>query len=171
MTVDYTLKLILIRPSGIGKIIDKIVDRFSIDYKLTHGVDFLNKSIEFGKERIVKLSIWDIDIEAHRFDFLRKNYYEGAHGALIFFDLTHRETYEEAKKLWAEIKELKGFVPFLLIADNLNTLKMADSILRKEACDFARNEGGTFTEITPDNVDLLEKAISELVYAIIENYK
>lgn len=169
---EVTFKLILIRSSGIGDIIESIVNKFDLGYKQTTGVDFLTKVVEYEEGKTAGLSILDIDIDIQHFKSSRKAFFEGAEGALIFFDLTHRETHEEVKMLYAEIKETIGSVPFILIGDKGHLdhyAKLFDNgVLSEDARDFARNEGGTYIEITPDDVDPLEKAVFDLTCAIIK---
>ena len=63
MTADFTFKVITIGPAASGKtsLIRRFVeDQFSISYKFTKGVDFLAKTVEFEKDKIAKLAIWDV---------------------------------------------------------------------------------------------------------------
>jgi len=159
----FTFKMILIRPPGTGKIIDGIViNKFSLDYKQTVGVNLLTKNVEVREGEIASLHIWDIGF-THSFEYLRKSFYEGTNGALIFFDLTSGETFEKAKKIYAKMKEIIGSVPFILIGDNIDLVKSLDSTaLRKEAHKFANDEGGIYIETSQDNADILEEAMCEL---------
>ena len=80
MHYEYSLKIILIRPPGIGNIIDKVVkDKFPLNYKQTVGVDILNKKVEFREGKIASLAIWDINTK-----YLHKSYYHTTDAALIF---------------------------------------------------------------------------------------
>ena len=165
------IKVLLISQSSVGKIVDRVVNnKFQADYKLTIGVDILSKDVEFGDGEIATLSIWDIGGQ-QRFETFRSTFYKGAAGVLIFFNLTNRETYEEAKRIYGEIKEVNSNIPFILIGDNVNLVKSIDSPnLREEARKFALDEEGIYIEISQNNVDILEEAISELTHRIIKDW-
>ena len=170
MPAKFTFKIILIRPPGIGTIIDNItITRFSGSYKQTIGVDILTKDVEFREGEIALLKIFDIN--THPFKYSHKSFYQDTHGTLVFFDLTNRGTYENAKKIYGEIKEVNGKIPFILIGDNAHLEKLInDATLREEARNFARNEGGVYIEVSPSMVVALEKAIIELIRIIIDQY-
>lgn len=170
MYSEYILKIILIRPPGIGTIIDNIaITKFPENYKPTIGVDILTKDVEFREGEIASLKIWDINTQYSK--NLHKSYYHTTDAALIFFDLTSRETFENAKKIYLEIKKRNGSIPFILIGDNAHLEKLIDdATLREEARNFARNEGGVYIEISPRMVVALEKAIIELIRIVMDKY-
>ena len=67
-----TLKVIIVGPSAVGKtsLLNRFVhDEFILKYKMTIGVDFLTKTIEYEPSKFVKLHIWDIGGQ-ERFQFL-----------------------------------------------------------------------------------------------------
>lgn len=166
---SFKLKVLLIRQSSVSKIVDRVVkNKFRGYTKLTTGVDILSKDVEFREGEIASLSIWDIETQ-QRFEFIKNVFYSGTSGVLIFFNLTNRETYEEAKRIYGEIKEVNGNIPFILIEDNVNLVKSIDSPnLREEARKFALDEEGIYIEISQNNVDILEEAIIELTRRIIK---
>ena len=170
----YKFKVIIIGPRSVDKtiLIHRIVeDRFTPNYKLTVGVDILTKDVEFRSGKIATLSIWDIG-DQQRFDFIHSTFYKGAAGALLVFDLIRAQTYTEIRKRLTEIRQFAGEnIPFVLIGVKFDICDSTDLTLRNEARDFTRNEGGIFIEITPDNIDFLEKAISELICVMVENYR
>ena len=110
MMYNLWLKFIVIRQSEIGNIIDRIVtNKFSVDYKITCGVDSKSKDFEYEEGKIAKVSFWDIDIDTNRFEKIMKSFYKGSHGALLLFDLKNRETFEKVKKKYTEMKRGCGF--------------------------------------------------------------
>ena len=106
-------------------------------------MDILTKDVEFRQGEIATLSIWDIGWQ-QRFEFIRSTFYKGAAGALLVFDLTKEQTYTETRKWVTEIRQFAGKnIPFVLIGNNVQLLKLADAaFIREEAREFARNEGG-----------------------------
>ncbi len=132
-------------------------------------MDILTKDVEFRQGEIATLSIWDIGWQ-QRFEFIRSTFYKGAAGALLVFDLTKEQTYTETRKWVTEIRQFAGKnIPFVLIGNNVQLLKLADAaVIREEAREFARNEGGIYIETSPTSIDIVEKAIRELTRRIID---
>ncbi len=132
-------------------------------------MDILTKDVEFRQGEIATLSIWDIGWQ-QRFEFIRSTFYKGAAGALLVFDLTKEQTYTETRKWVTEIRQFAGKnIPSVLIGNNVQLLKLADAaVIREEAREFARNEGGIYIETSPTSIDIVEKAIRELTRRIID---
>ncbi len=168
---SFKLKVILRGTSGLDKdsLIEKVVkNRFKANYKLTVGVDILTKDVEFMQGESATLSIWDIG-EQHRFDFIRSLFYSGAAGAILIFDLTQEGTYTEVVKWFREITKSVGFIPFILIGNNIQLIKKRERAnLREKAREFVRFKGGIYIETSPIGIDIVEDAISELTRRIIE---
>ncbi|MFX0167595.1 MAG: Rab family GTPase [Candidatus Hodarchaeota archaeon] len=170
---SFKLKVLLTGAKAVDKtrLFNKIIKvRIQANYKLTVGVDILTKDVEFRTGEIAILSIWDIR-DQQRFEYIRSTFYKGAAGAILVFDLTREETYSEVKNLLTEIRQFAGEnIPFVLIGNNVHLLKLKDKgIIRKEACEFARNEGGIYIEISPTSIDVLEEGICELTRRIINS--
>ncbi|MHA2030591.1 MAG: Rab family GTPase [Candidatus Kariarchaeaceae archaeon] len=69
----------------------------------TLGVDISTKSVNLG-DAVVDLQIWDFGGQP-AFEFLRKNYLLGASGALLIFDLTRLESFQNLDNWINEIKQ------------------------------------------------------------------
>jgi small GTP-binding protein len=104
----YRFKFIIIGDHYVGKtsIVRQYVDKkFSKDYRATIGINILSHSFEFfGNE--INLSLWDIGAQQY-FKRFRRTYYTGSQAAFIVFDLTNRESFENAK-MWFD--ELINFI-------------------------------------------------------------
>ena len=115
---DYLFKVVLIGDSAVGK--SNLLSRyarneFNNNSKATIGVEFQTQSMEIeGKE--VKAQIWDTAGQ-ERFRAVTSAYYRGAVGALIVYDISRRQTFENVNR-WLD--ELKGN----------NTRTQADSLAR-----------------------------------------
>ncbi|KAK6090762.1 hypothetical protein P3W45_000007 [Vairimorpha bombi] len=102
----YLFKFILIGTSGVGKTC--LMRRFADEiYENTQGstigVDFKIKTIEIDNNK-VKLQIWDTAGQ-ERFRAIISNYYRGAHGILIVFDMTDERSFENLEEWIGEIKK------------------------------------------------------------------
>ncbi|MFX1499556.1 MAG: hypothetical protein ACFFDH_01175 [Promethearchaeota archaeon] len=169
--MGFKLKVILRGNYSFRKrsLIERVVEnKFEKNYKLTVGVDILTKKIEYMQGETATLCIWDI-ADQPRFDFYRHLFYRGASGAIINFDLTKEGMYTEAIKSLIDITKYIGFIPFILIGNNVQLLKKKDKRdIREEAHDFVREEGGIYIETSPKSVNILNKALCELIRKIID---
>ncbi|CAD8097094.1 unnamed protein product [Paramecium sonneborni] len=101
---DHLFKLLLIGSSGVGKscMLMRYVDNnFTNNFYNTIGVDFKIKSI-FLENKNIKLQIWDTAGQ-DRFRTITCNYYRGAHGIIIVYDITDRESFDSVKMWMSEI--------------------------------------------------------------------
>ncbi|MFW9989698.1 MAG: Rab family GTPase [Candidatus Odinarchaeota archaeon] len=150
-------------------IIERVIEsRFEKNYKLTVGVDILTKNVEYMQGETATLCIWDI-ADQHRFDFYRPLFYKGASGAIINFDLSKKGMYQEAIRWLIDITNYIGFIPFILIGNNSQLIKKKDEKeIREKAFEFAKDEGGIYIETSPKSVNILNKALCELIRRIIQ---
>ncbi|CAD8172171.1 unnamed protein product [Paramecium octaurelia] len=101
---DHLFKLLLIGTSGVGKscMLMRYVDNnFTNNFYNTIGVDFKIKSI-FLENKNIKLQIWDTAGQ-DRFRTITCSYYRGAHGIIIVYDITDRESFDSVKMWMSEI--------------------------------------------------------------------
>ena len=168
---SFKLKVLLTGAVAVGKtrLFQRIIkNRFAANYKLTVGVNILTKDVEFKPGEVATLSIWDIGGQ-QRFKFIRSTFYKGAVGVLLVFDLTREQTYIETKRWLTEIRQFSNKnIPFLIIGNFFNMLNQGNKALfRKEVRGFAESEGGLYIETSPDEIDVVEKAIYALTRRII----
>jgi len=104
--IQYMFKIILIGDSGVGKtsLMTRYTDMSFIKSPLsTIGVDFKIRTIDVDDTR-VKLQIWDTAGQ-ERFRAMVSNYYRGAHGIFIVFDMTCRASFEHLGEWIAELQK------------------------------------------------------------------
>lgn len=172
---DYKLKILLTGSDAAEKselITNFIKTKFKLDYQKNIGVEIFTKEVEYEPGKTALLSIWDIGGEK-RFEFIRSTFYKGASGALLVFDLTREETYEEIKKWLSEIKKSTGKdFPLVLIGNKLDKIEeVGVHIDRDEARAFAKKEGITYIETTTKSEELIENTFLKLTRKIISNRK
>lgn len=105
--IDYSFKILLIGDSGVGKsslLLSFISQQALQDLSPTIGVDFKIKLLTVGGKK-VKLTIWDTAGQ-ERFGTLTTSYYRGAHGIVLVYDVTRRETFTNLADIWAKDVEL-----------------------------------------------------------------
>lgn len=102
---DMIFKVVLIGDSGVGKsnIMSRYLkDEFSIETKTTVGVEFGAKKLELNGMSI-KAQIWDTAGQ-ERYKSITNAYYKGAKGALLVFDITRKESFDNVDRWIAELK-------------------------------------------------------------------
>ena len=124
------LKIIVIGDMGTGKtsIIRKFVDgNFSQFYKMTIGVDFSNKVVQWNDKTSVDVQLWDIAGQ-ERFGGMTGVYYRESVGAIVVFDVTRNATYDMTN-VWKndideKVQTSEGRpVPTLLLGNKIDLLQ------------------------------------------------
>ena len=115
-TNEHLLKILLIGNSGVGKsclLMRYVENNFTTNFFNTIGVDFKMKTIPVNDQE-VKLQIWDTAGQ-ERFRTITCNYYRGAHGVVIVYDITDRESFENVKNWMTEIDKYAQENIYMLI--------------------------------------------------------
>ena len=106
MTAKYIIKILTLGDTMVGK--SSIVLRFSDDkfdenQFATIGIDFKTKYIKV-KDASVKVLIWDTAGQ-EKFRNIAKQYYKGANGVLLIYDVCNRKSFERIEYWISELKE------------------------------------------------------------------
>ncbi|TFG10100.1 MAG: GTP-binding protein [Promethearchaeota archaeon] len=161
----WAFKVILIGPAACGKtsILSRFVhNKFTESYEYTMGVDYLSKEVEFSNN-LARLTIYDIGGQ-ERFRFLRNTFYKGANGALLIFDLSRAQSYEEMKDWIYELKQLTHEnIPFVLVGNKLDLVEDVGRFIDKvDIKKFAKAEGSIYIETSAKTGENIEGAFIEL---------
>ena len=103
---EYKFKVVVVGDSGVGKtnLIHRFVNNtFNKDSKATVGVEFLSKTFVINKE-IFKIEIWDTAGQ-ERYKAITAAYYKGAKGAMIVYDVTNQNSFDNVNRWSSEIRE------------------------------------------------------------------
>eukprot|EP00456_Euglypha_rotunda_P011761 TRINITY_DN13161_c0_g1_i1.p1 TRINITY_DN13161_c0_g1~~TRINITY_DN13161_c0_g1_i1.p1 ORF type:complete len:158 (-),score=14.26 TRINITY_DN13161_c0_g1_i1:10-483(-) len=90
-----SIKLLMLGDSGVGKscLMMRFADStFSISFVATAGVDFKVKQVEVDGKNVC-LRIWDTAGQ-ERFKTITRQYYKGAMGIILVYDVTDRKSFE-----------------------------------------------------------------------------
>ena len=117
---DFHLKIALIGDGAVGKTTLRkryLGEKFSETYYQTIGADFAVHENNVGSHK-VKYVIWDLAGQLRFFE-VRKLFYQGCHGALVVFDLSNQDSFNNIQhwinELWKNCGS--GAVPFVLVGN------------------------------------------------------
>ena len=105
---DYRLyKILLLGDCAVGKsclLLRYCENSFQESHLATIGLDFRLKTITLENNRKIRIQIWDTAGE-DRFRSITRNYYKGAHGIVLIYDVTDQQSFQHIKDWIDKIKE------------------------------------------------------------------
>jgi len=99
------VRLLTIGDSGAGKsslLLRYTQNEFTVEYMPTIGIDFRLKTIDV-KGRTVKVQVWDTTGQ-ERFRTITHNYYRGAHGIALVYDVTQEGSFTNIRKWIQDVR-------------------------------------------------------------------
>ncbi len=94
--------------------------QFKDDYKMTIGVNFGTKKIKYNKDqKTYTLQLWDIAGQ-ERFKAFRTQYYSGALGAIILYDVSNKLTFMDIPNWVSEFQENNGNQPIIIAGNKVD---------------------------------------------------
>jgi small GTP-binding protein len=165
--VVYKFKIILIGDGSVGKtslLYRFCENKFSSDYIITMGANFLKKQLKITKKDSVDLIIWDIAGQFEKFGRFHDTFYKNANGALLVFDLTSLKTFESVDKWRADVvKILEKEIPFVLIGNKVDLLLNMDRPIDANAsAEYANERNSIYIETSAKTGEKVEDAFLEL---------
>jgi Ras-related protein Rab-22 len=164
MSVE-SFKVVLVGESGVGKtsIITKFIDEtFQEDQQSTTGGTFSTKSVICDGGKILKFEIWDTAGQ-ERYRALTKMFYKDANAAIMVYDITRKDSFEELKNYWSEqIKESSPEGIILVIAANKSDLFEHEAIDESIAREFAQQIGAFYIATSDKNSDGINNLFEEI---------
>jgi Ras-related protein Rab-1A len=171
----YLFKIILIGNSGVGKtcLMKRYTDEtYNFTQASTIGVDFKIKTVEIEGEKI-KLQIWDTAGQ-ERFRAIISNYYRGAHGIIIVFDMGSRDSFDNLGDWLGEVKKHTGQDVEILILGNKCDDRERIVVGEEETSRFLEmngiETGSYFTTSAKDNINV-NASFEYLTKKLHEKYK
>jgi Ras-related protein Rab-1A len=156
---DYLFKLLLIGDSGVGKsclLLRFADDTYTDSYISTIGVDFKIRTVDLDTKTI-KLQIWDTAGQ-ERFRTITSSYYRGAHGIIIVYDITDKESFDNVRQWLFEIDRYASENVCKLLVGNKSDLQNKRAVEFEAAKGFADELNIPFLETSAKNATNVEQA-------------
>lgn len=166
-------KIVLLGDGAVGKTALRhryLGEGFKQSYSMTIGADFAVKRVKLDGDEIVA-QIWDLAGQM-RFQSVREVYYQGAAGALLVFDITRANTFENVPKWITELLEnnKNRVVPMVLIGNKSDLRESEEgSITYESGVEYAQNLSGwskfeiPYVETSAKEGDNVEAAFETLL--------
>ena len=142
------VKIVLIGEAGVGKtcIVSRFVsDMFDANAPSTNGASYAAKTIYFEEHKVnLQMQLWDTAGQ-EKFRSIARMFYKDATAAILVYDITRKESYDEMTKYW--YKELLENAPddvIIGIAANKADLYIQEQVPETEAREFAQKIGAIF---------------------------
>lgn len=164
---DYTLKIVIVGESGVGKtcfLVRYIRDIFDEESQPTLGVEFMTRVVQTEKHNI-QLQLWDTAGQ-ELFRSVTRGYYRGSAGAFLVFDLTSRSSFENIERWLRDVKDVaRSDVVMILIGSKADLIDRRE-VKAEEAETYAKNNGMEYFETSAKTGAQINEAISALVNII-----
>ena len=162
---DMKFKVILVGDSGVGKTnITKsyITKSFDETSKNTIGLEIAFKHVE-KEEHKIQIEIWDTSGQ-ERFKAITNQYYKGANGAFVVYDITSEQTFKNVDNWLEDVRSNADNknVPIILIG-NKSDLAYIRNVQTDKGEDKARINQIPFLETSAHSLENIDKAFDQLI--------
>merc|ERR1712154_605711 len=161
--MGYLFKLLLIGDSGVGKsclLLRFADDTYTDSYISTIGVDFKIRTLDLSG-KVCKLQIWDTAGQ-ERFRTITSSYYRGAHGIIVVYDVTDKESFNNVKHWMQEIDKYAADGVNKLLIGNKCDLSSKKVVSYDEAKELADSLSIQFMEASAKNAHNVEPAFQAM---------
>ena len=164
-----SLKIVLLGEAGVGKtsIISQFVDQsFQEGIESSSGGTFSSKTLVVGNNKILKLEIWDTAGQ-ERYRSLTTMFYKEANAAVLVYDITVKESFEQIQEYWAnQVKESGPSNIILVLCANKSDLINQEKVDEEEARNYAKEIGAIFCSTSAKN----DYGITDVFIQIAKKY-
>ena len=170
MSARYIIKLLTLGDTNVGK--TSVVLRFSDDkyndnQLSTIGVDFRTKYMKLG-ENSVKVLIWDTAGQ-ERFKNIAKQYYRGANGVLLIYDVCKRKSLEKIGFWLEELKTYNNIDELCIyLVGNKIDLEGKRVITKEEGQKYAEDNQINYFEVSAKTGEGIHDLFNDIIKGSID---
>ena len=141
-------KLVVIGESGVGKtcLIDRFIGKdFNSNTQSSQEPNYVTKTIEIPEiGKSITINIWDT-VGQEKFRSFARIFYKNAKMAILVYDITHKNSFDEIKNWWyKDIKEHGDPNIIIGIAGNKSDRFIEEAVSEEEGRQFAESVGAAF---------------------------
>ena len=168
-SIEMIFKIIIIGDSSTGKtnILSKYLNNnFEKNSKATIGVELGSKSFKIKNDSI-NCQIWDTAGQ-ERYRSITTAYYKGAVGALVVYDITKKQTFENVDNWITELRNYADKKLSVILVGNKNDLDNEREVKKEQGEIKAKDYGIAFLEtsaLNGTNIEIAFKTLVEEVYS------
>lgn len=170
-----SLKIVVVGASAVGKssIVQRLVEgTFSEDSNSTCGADFYPYTCPVdGKPGLTaKLQIWDTAGQ-ERFRSISKAYFRNAVGAVLVFDITNSESFEELSSWLNDLHTFACPNAYILLVANKVDLEQHRQVGQEEVKSYAQTHQLEVIETSAASGQNISAAFSRLAMEVLTRVK
>ena len=169
---EKLFKILLLGDSSVGKssLFLSFMDKsWNETFVPTIGVDFKIKTINVNNMNI-KFQVWDTAGQ-ERFRTIISSYYKGAHGILLVYDITLKESFESLNDWLNEIKKNTSKNIVKVLIGNKIDLNDKRIISFDEAKEFADNNNMKYIETSAKTSTNVDQAFGLIGVELMKSFK
>mmetsp|Transcript_9998 Transcript_9998/g.14564 ORF Transcript_9998/g.14564 Transcript_9998/m.14564 type:complete len:218 (+) Transcript_9998:36-689(+) len=171
---DHLFKIVLVGDSGVGK--SNLLSRFTRntfteDEKSTIGVEFATRIVPMADGKKVKAQIWDTAGQ-ERYRAITNAYYRGALGAMLVYDVTKQNTFDNIPRWLRELRDHANRDIVLVLVGNKCDLVDGSTqreVAEEQARELAEEYNLPFMETSAKSGINVEDAFVTIMKTIHEN--
>ena len=168
---DYIYKIVLVGDSGVGKtnlLLRYLKNKFDQNSKATVGVEFGSKNITIDNS-IVKAQVWDTAGQ-ERYRSITSAYYKGSHGALVVYDVTKIESFNNVDKWISDLRNNTDEKLVIMLIGNKIDLDKERTVKTEEGQEKSNENELAYIETSALDSRNVEKAFESIVTKIHKTY-
>ena len=160
-------KIVMVGSSTVGKssIVQRLVQgEFSDDGTTTCGADFYTFTCPVHSEN-VKLLIWDTAGQ-ERFRSISKSYFRNAVGAILVYDITNLESFDDLTAWLSDFQNLASPNAYILLVGNKIDLENSRQVGAQQVKDFADRHHLETLETSALSGKNIQEAFTRLAFEV-----
>ena len=169
---NYLLKYVIVGDAAVGKsnlLLRYTHGEFKEEYQLTIGVEFGSNNI-IVDNNIFRIQIWDTAGQEN-FRSITRSYYKNSACALIVYDITRRQSFENLINWIEDCKNSSPKTVFMVLIGNKCDLEKNREVSEEEGREFAEKYGMLFFETSAKTGKNVEEVFKESVKIIAQKIK
>lgn len=169
---NMIFKIVLVGDSGVGKtnlLLRYLKNEFNTQTKATVGVEFGNTKVQIDNA-LIKAQIWDTAGQ-ERYRAITSAYYKGAHGALIVYDITRKDSFDSVEKWLSDLKNNGEEKMVIMAIGNKCDMVNERVISTRDGEAKAQRNNIAFLETSALNATNVAKAFDELIQKLYVAFK